>query len=318
MKTFLQNLGWGKATQTPLAGDASSRSYIRLTKGDQSAILMQDPDGDVALFARLARHLSGLGLSAPQIYGQAPGLLLLEDLGDGLLARLAQDPQRETGLYLLATDALLELHQHPCPPDLPVATPQYLTQMIDLAFTHYTQAPDALEQAQDALLPLLERYALPCDVMVLRDYHAENALLLPDRNGVARLGLLDFQDALQGHRAYDLVSLIRDARRDVSPDLAETCIAHYLKHSNQNPDDFRAALAVLGVQRNLRILGVFARLAATRGKPGYIDLIPRVWAHLQTDLQHPILAQLKSILQSTLPEPSDTHLEYLRSTCPIQ
>ena len=132
---FLSDAGWSDATREPLAGDASSRRYTRLRRGEDRAILMQDPDGDTALFARLSRHLLSLGLSAPRILAEAPGLLLLEDLGDGLIARLATDPETEKRLYLTATDALIALHQHAPPADLPEASPQYLAVMTDLAFT---------------------------------------------------------------------------------------------------------------------------------------------------------------------------------------
>lgn len=318
MKGFLDTAGWGDAQQVGLAGDASARRYLRLFRGDQSAILMQDPEGDVALFARLAQHLNNLGLSAPQIFAQdtRQGLLLIEDLGDGLIARLAGDAQSEKRLYLCATDALIALHQHPAPDGLPLATPHRLAQMIDLAFEWYCDAPEAKAQAIAAFLPLLETHAMPADVMVLRDYHAENILFLPGRAGAAQAGLLDFQDALHGHRAYDLISLIEDARRDVRPEVQETCIRHYLAATDLPEEGFRASLAVLGAQRNLRILGIFARLAATRGKPQYIDLIPRVWDHLQTDLSHPALAPLRGLLQGALPSPTPAHLQRLKSTCP--
>lgn len=318
MTDFLDAAGWGTARQEALAGDASARRYTRLFRGDKTAILMQDPEGDVALFARLARHLSGAGLSAPRILAEDTdnGLLLIEDLGDGLIARLANTPAAERDLYLLATDALIALHRHPAAPDLPIATPDHLARQIDLAFIHYTKGPEALPRAIAAFRPPLEAHAQPADVMVLRDYHAENILLLPDRSGTARAGLLDFQDALLGHRAYDLVSLIQDARRDLRADTAEACIAHYCAETGQAETPFRASLAVLGAQRNLRILGVFARLAATRGKPHYIDLIPRVWEHLQTDLSHPLLAPVKEILDTALPAPTPDHLTRLKSPCP--
>jgi aminoglycoside/choline kinase family phosphotransferase len=315
---FLRRCGWQEAHQMPLAGDASSRRYTRLIRDAETAILMQDPEGDVALFARLAEHLLALGLSAPAILGQdiAGGQLLLEDLGDGLIARLAADATQESALYKVATDALIALHRHPPPPGLPLATPERLAQMIDPAFQHYTAAPQALDRAIAAFHPLLERHALPADVMVLRDYHAENILHLPDRTGPARAGLLDFQDALRGHRAYDLVSLIEDARRDVTAATRAACIAHYLSATGLPTEGFLTSLAVLGAQRNLRILGVFARLAATRGKPHYIDLIPRVWAHLQHDLTHPALAPVKAILLDALPAPTPTHLDRLKTACP--
>ena len=320
MTAFLDRAGWGNARAEPLAGDASSRRYTRLWRTGESAILMDDPDGDVALFARLARHLRALGLSAPDILAEAPGQLLLEDLGDGLIARLAGDPAREMELYLCATDALVVLHRHAPPPGLTAATPDLLARMTDLAFDHYAMgAPDPARRdaATAALHQALDRHAPDTDVMILRDYHAENILWLPGRSGPARAGLLDFQDALAGHRAYDLVSLIEDARRDVAPAVAEACITNYLSRTGLPEAPFRAALAVLGAQRNLRILGVFARLAASRGKPGYIDLIPRVWGHLQADLRHPALAAVAEALQGALPAPTPETLQRLKSPCPM-
>lgn len=307
---------WAAAEAQPLAGDASSRRYTRLSRDGESAILMEDPEGDVALFARLARHLRTLGLSAPEVLAEAPGTLLLEDLGDGLIARLAVDDESERRLYLCATDALAALHRHAPPEGLPEATPERLAGMTDLAFDWYAGGMEAEKTACIAAFgALLEEVANSTGVMVLRDYHAENILWLPGRSGAARAGLLDFQDALAGHPAYDLVSLIEDARRDVSPVTAAACIAHYLDATGLPEAPFRAALAALGAQRNLRILGVFARLAATRGKPGYIDLIPRVWRHLQHDLRHPALAEVAAIL-AALPAPGADHLERLKTPCP--
>ncbi|MGY9048566.1 hypothetical protein P775_02205 [Puniceibacterium antarcticum] len=322
---FLAGAGWSDATLTPLAGDASARRYSRVARAGGGAILMQDPDGDTALFARLARHLSGLGLSAPQILAEdhARGLLLIEDLGDGLFARLtAADPTQERQLYLAATDALLALHRH-APPALDVATPQRLAQMSDLGFDCYlvratgSAAPQARDRCIAAFEEALATDAPDTDVMILRDFHAENLLWLPDRTGPARVGLLDFQDALQGHCAYDLASLLTDARRDVSPDTAAAAIHHYIRQRGLPDGPFRAALAVLGAQRNLRILGVFARLAGA-GKPQYLTLMPRVWAHLQADLTHPALASVAAILNAVLPPPTPEILARLRASCPTQ
>lgn len=314
MTGFLEKAGWAEAQAEPLAGDASARRYTRLRQAGQSAILMQDPGGDVAQFARLARHLLSIGLSAPRILAEdnGHGLLLLEDLGDGLIAHLA-NPREEQRLYLLATDALVALHRHP-PPDLPRATPDRLCQMIDLAYLHYANAPEALTAAQAALLPLLQDHAQPCDVMILRDYHGENILELPDRQGPARAGLLDFQDAMQGHRAYDLASLLRDARREVQPATVEACLTRYTEQTGQNPDRFRAAFAVQSLQRNLRILGVFARLAA-QGKPRYLEFLPQVWTHLHSDLANPALAPMRPHL-AVLPAPDAAQIERLRQQCP--
>ncbi|WP_417723226.1 aminoglycoside phosphotransferase family protein [Salipiger sp.] len=314
--SVLTGTPWEGARAEPLAGDASSRRYSRLHLGERSAILMLDPEGDTALFARLARHLRAIGLSAPGILAERPGELLLEDLGDGLVARLATSPEAERRLYLCATDALIALHGHPPPEELTRATPERLAAMTDLAFDWYAGGQDDARTAcADAFREALERHAPVADVMILRDYHAENILYLPDRSGPAQAGLLDFQDALTGHRAYDLVSLLEDARRDVAPDTVEACLRHYLDRTGTAEVAFRAAFAVLGAQRNLRILGVFARLAATRGKPGYLALIPRVWGHLRNDLAHPALAGVRGTL-TRLPAPDAAWLERLRTSCP--
>lgn len=312
---FLATSNWDDAEATQLAGDASSRRYTRLDRRGETAILMQDPDGDTSLFATLARHLTQQGLSAPHVLAEARGLLLLEDLGDGLVAKLAIDAEAEKQLYLQAVDTLVALHQKAAPSRLPRATPELLTQSIDLAFTHYVQKYELLEEAQKAFGPILDQHASPQDVMVLRDFHAENILHLPDRTGAARTGLLDFQDAVCGHTAYDLVSLCRDVRRDLFPDTENACIEAYLAATDSDPEAYRAAYAVLGVQRNLRILGVFARLAITHGKTRYLDFLPRTWDHIQAQMTHPALAPMRPII-SQLPAPVGDHLKDLRAQCP--
>lgn len=317
---FLTAVGWGDATRHDMTPDASSRAYTRLCQGADTAILMQDPDGDVAVFARLACHLTMLGLSAPRIIAEAPqdGLLLIEDLGDGLFARLCEtEPALEPVLYDAAVDALTVLHRAEPPEGLAVATPSLLAGMIDLAFDFYAaragQAPEQTGRRalQQALQDALDRHAPVADVMILRDYHAENLLWLPDRAGGARAGLLDFQDALIGHRAYDLVSLLQDARRDVPQTVADRALGRFAQQTGMAEDTLRAACAVLGVQRNLRILGIFARLAMLRGKPGYVALIPRVWGHIDRSLHHPALATVAPLVARCLPAPTPDVLERL-------
>ncbi|MDU8910855.1 aminoglycoside phosphotransferase family protein [Aestuariicoccus sp. MJ-SS9] len=319
MNDFLQSIGWAKARRAPLAGDASSRRYWRLSQEGQSAILMADPDGDIPRFAHLARHLRDLGLSAPDILAEAPGYLLLEDLGDELFAALCDtDPTLERSLYIAATDVLIALHRHPAPEGLSVADPPQLARMTDLAFDWYLtgatgQADDRAKHAAISIFDtVLAQHTPIADVMILRDYHAENLIWLPNRPAPANVGLLDFQDAMRGHRAYDLVSLLRDARRDVTDDTASAVVAHYLRATGADEMAFGAAFAALGVQRNLRILGVFARLSRQSGKPRYIDLIPRVWGHLQRDLAHPALSPLQDIL-AVLPAPTADILNRLRA-----
>lgn len=314
---FLEEAGWSDATVHPMAGDASSRHYARLTRGDETAILMQDPHGDAALFARLARHLNSLGLSAPKVLAETSGMLLLEDLGDGLIATLARDAEAETPLYLAAVRALVRLHGYQAPDSLPVATPEHLAGAIDLTFTHYAQMADLLAEATETFLPILRKYAAPEGVLVLRDFHAENLLMLPGRSGAARVGLLDFQDALAGHPAYDLASLCRDVRRDVQPATEAACLNAYIDATGTDPQAYRAAYAVLGVQRNLRILGVFARLAVTQGKTRYLDFLPRCWSHIQIQSLHPALEPMRPII-AKLPAPNAAFLQELLARCPTQ
>ena len=322
---FLATTDWAGARRAPLAGDASNRRYERLTdpRTGRTAVLMDAPverGEDVRPFLRIARHLRETGLSAPEILAEDPehGFLLLEDLGDDLFARvLATQPDLERPLYEAATDVLLALHRAPCPP-LDAYAPQVMAEMASLAFRKYRDG--VLGEADDtAAARFAERFAdilqsatRDDPVMILRDYHAENLIWLPGRKGIARVGLLDFQDAMTGHRAYDLVSLLQDVRRDVPAGIETRMLARYIDGSGTNDHAFRTAYAVLGAQRNLRILGVFARLATDYGKPRYVDLIPRVWAHLVRDLDHPALAPVAQMLVDTLPAPSPETLQRLR------
>ncbi len=155
------------------------------------------------------------------------------------------------------------------------------------------------------------------DVLVLRDYHAENLLWLPDRAGDARVGLLDYQDALAGHAAYDLVSLLEDARRDTTAELRAAMVAGISPPDpNSTPTPSAPAYAILGAQRNLKIIGIFARLARRDGKPRYLGLIPRVWRHLQRDLDHPSLARLGAWIARHAPAPEPAVLARAGATVP--
>ena len=138
---------------------------------------------------------------------------------------------------------------------------------------------------------------------------------MPDRDGVGKVGLLDFQDAMSGHPAYDLVSVLQDARRDVSPQVQAEMKTRYIQQNNLDADEFEAAYALLGVQRNLRILGVFARLCMRDGKAHYIDLIPRVWAHIETNLAHPALSSIAKSILEDLPYPNKIILIELKEKC---
>lgn len=320
IERFLSTAGWGAADRRPLAGDASHRRYERLRHDDQTAVLMIAPPErgeDVRPFMLIADYLRSLGLSAPAILAADAdaGLLLLEDLGDGLYARaVAGDLALEREAYGAAVDLLSELHAYPPPAAVPRYDPQRLAELAGLAWHWYAGGggdPAAAEEFEN-LFASTEGLG---EILALRDYHAENLVWLPGRDGIRRVGLLDFQDAMAGHRAYDLVSLLEDARRDVPDDLREDLIARYVAASGVAPRDFRRAFALLGAQRNLRILGVFARLCRRDGKPGYLRFVPRVWAHLMRDLSHPELARLRRRVISDLPEPTPNHLRRLEARC---
>lgn len=315
---FLCAHGWGDATRDALAGDASSRRYIRLCSGADRAILMIDPQDDTARFADLATHLGKVGLSAPDIYGREPGLMLLEDFGDAQFAKIiAATPDMETPLYQAATDALCAFERTPVPTGLNIARPDVFGQMIEPAFTHYlpligAAARPETEQITLRLTELLHRHLPKETVLVHRDYHAENLIWMPNRQGVKRVGLLDFQDALAGPPVYDLVSLLQDARRDVTDACREATLHHYVTASGRTHAEVMPLFHLLGIQRNLRILGVFARLAKDRRKPGYLSLIPRVWGHIRSSLAHPVARDLGSLVTTVFPDPTPDRLTPVR------
>lgn len=322
---FVAAAGWGDAARAFLAGDASDRSYDRLTRGTESAVLMDAPPGkgdDTATFAAIAAHLAGIGLSPPRILAadHAKGFLLIEDLGDGLVARLvAENPACEGTLYTVATDVLLHLHRHPAPAGLPDLTATDWADAAAFALDWYAFAatgatPDA-GAFRACLTDLIARHADGPRVMILRDYHAENLLWLPDRQGVARMGLLDFQLAQMGQPAYDLVSLLQDARREVSPATETAMIRHFLDATGQDEAAFAPAYATLGAQRALRIIGIFARLCLKGGKAAYLPLLPRVMAQLQRNLAHPALARLATLYEPLLPPPDPATLARIVRQC---
>ena len=325
-RTFIDRNGWATAESIPVAGDASNRRYDRLIKPNETCILMDAPPDkgeDVEPFVRIAQHLNNLGFSAPKILAQDPtnGFLLLEDLGDDLFSHvLVETSSMEAPLYEAAIDVLVALHRSAAP-SLPRYDATLMTELALLAFDWYARGAagpvdqsvrSRFERDLKGLLMPLDRVA---GVLIQRDYHADNLIWLPERGGIARVGLLDFQDALLGHPAYDLVSILLDARRDVPRPLQQEMVDRYLTSSGADEDEFRFAYAALGLQRNLRILGVFARLAMSHGKPRYIEFIPRVWGHIETCLEHPGLEPIKSQVFEHLPTPDKAVLDRLRETC---
>ena len=309
---FLAANGWEGAEIRPLAGDASFRRYFRVHHQGARAVLMDapPPHEDPRPFIAVAEWLAELGLSAPRILARDldNGLLLLDDFGDDRLREtLDAAPDRERELYEVATDLLVQLHRHPPMPELP---PHGLTQWLaELSlFTDWYCPAVGLEVDREAYDASWSEVLAPVDddglgpVTVLRDYHAENIMLVGGRSGIAHLGLLDFQDALAGHPAYDLVSVLEDARRDVSPAIERQMIGRYLAASGVDAARFERAYWTLAAQRNTRILGVFTRLWKRDNKPHYTVFQPRMWGLLERDLAHPALAPVRKWFDDNVPQ----------------
>ena len=300
---FLAECGWEGARIEPLAGDASFRRYFRVSDGDRSAVLMDAPPPmeDVRPFVAVAEWLQSVGLSAPEILARDidHGLLLLDDFGTWRLREIAdEDPSRERELYELATDVLIHLHQHPPMPGLPPHGPQQWLEELALFTDWYCPALglsvdiDGYRAAWAQVLEPVARDGLG-PVTVLRDFHAENVMLIGGREGIRHFGLLDVQDALVGHPAYDLASVLEDARRDVPPEIERAMIDRYVVATGK-ADRFERAYWALAAQRNTRILGVFTRLWKRDGKPHYTAFQPRMWGLLERDLARPGLEPVQS------------------------
>lgn len=325
-KRFLIQVGWAGAQIAPLAGDASNRAYDRAAKGDKRAVLMDAPPdrGErTDPFVEIAQYLTQIGLHPPAILGadRDQGFLLLEDLGDDLFARaFAADPDLQVPLYTEALAVLRQLHQAPAA-NVPPYGPAEMVAALDLAAIWYGQDATRLPDLAQPMRAALDQLDWSRSVTVLRDYHAENLIWCPDEAGLRRVGLLDFQDSCLGHPLFDVASLLQDARRDVPEAIAEAVKAETWAWFAASRPAFDTAFAVMSAQRALRILGVFARLSLSYGKPGYVDLIPRVWDQLQTALGHPALDDLARAVQITLPPPTPEHLHALRpkaDTCPAR
>lgn len=309
---FLASCGWAGARIEPLAGDASFRRYFRVMLGNgRQAVLMDapPPHEDPRPFVAIAEWLASVGLSAPGIIARdlTRGLLLLDDFGDDRLREaLDSSPERERDLYELATDVLVHLHSHPPMPGLPE---HGLRQWLDelMLFADWYCPAVGLEVDAESYRAAWSEVLGPVaadglgPVTVLRDYHAENIMLVGGKEGIGHFGLLDFQDALAGHPAYDLASVLEDARRDVPPQLERGMLDRYIAATGRG-EAFERAYWALAAQRNTRILGVFTRLWKRDGKPGYRRFQPRMWGLLERDLDHMVLAVVREWFDANVPQ----------------
>lgn len=308
---FIAAAGWEGAEIVPLAGDASFRRYFRVVRGEESAVLMDapPPHEDPRPFISIAEHLTEQGFSAPEIYARDldRGLVLIEDFGsERMREAIGLFPTQERAIYEGVTDLLVELHQQKAAPVRAYDAQEYHRETALFAEWNCPAVGlndvdvDGFAAAWDEVLaPVIEQQKLP--VTVLRDYHAENIMLLPDRRAHARWGLLDFQDALAGHPAYDLVSILEDARRDVPVEIEAAMIDRYCA-ARGCEDEFRNAYWVLGAQRNTKIIGIFTRLSKRDGKHHYLDFLPRMWGLLERDLAQPVLAPVTRWFDTNVPQ----------------
>lgn len=313
---FLAHAGWGNARIEPLAGDASFRRYFRVIEPHRRAVLMDapPPHEDPRPYLGVARHLCALGFAAPAILAEDldHGLVLLEDFGDARMREMVDAGDVDEVATYAATVALLaELHRHP-PATLPPYSRREMHRESGLLTEWYCPAVGLTVDAEAyrAVWDIaFDRIDDAPQVTVLRDYHAENIMLRQGLNGHNALGLLDFQDALVGHPAYDLVSMLQDARRDVPFDIETKMLVEYQRLAKPGPQ-FLDSYAILGAQRNAKIIGIFTRLWQRDGKPRYLDFLPRVWGYLERDLTHPALAEVNAWFDANVP--SDKRGSYLK------
>lgn len=331
---FLRHAGWQDALREHVQGDASTRSYARLRRGQSSVILMNSPartdrtpvrygktysqiahiSQDVKPFVAMAKGLTERGFSAPQILKEdlLHGLLLLEDFGTDFIA---EDNKPVAERYGVAIDLLARLHGMELPDTLPVASainhkiPPFdhgaLDIEVELLIEWYMPmigAPQLSQRNRDHFTALWRSALAPVvkgeQSWLLRDVHSPNLMWLPQREGINRIGLLDFQDAMIGPPAYDVASLCLDARVSVDQELELQLLTRYVKARRGadaafDPAGFARAYAVMAAQRNTKLLGLFARLDKRDGKPAYLKHIPRIRAYLDRALAHPTLADLR-------------------------
>ena len=308
---------WADWSKSAISGDASTRRYFRLSQNDlPPAIMMDDPALATNSFANIAHFLTNAGFAAPKILHHDPtiGFMIVGDLGrTDFATHLRTTPQDEATLYRTATDILCDLHHQKT--NLPLGTIDQSTaaHMIDLVALHYAPDPQCKDDLLAAMDAAYANYVDPTPHIALRDFHAENLIWRPGHRGQDRVGLLDFQDACYAPAGYDLMSLLRDARRDIGPDISRNCITQFCAATGTDLHQMSAHLACVSVQRNLRILGIFARLSHRDGKRKYLSLLPRVWSNLMTDLAHPSLANLRYVVTRALPAPDAATLQRLHS-----
>ena len=297
-----------------IADDASFRRYFRVKTKQESFILMDAPPEkeDIKPFCNIAEILLNNNLSAPKILGRDDenGLLLLEDFGNDsytkILAKLKGDEllKKEKEIYQLAIDALLKLHQVPEPQNIALYDEELLMREVMLFIEWYlpyiakTPASEAQITEFKSLWKEAFKQLSKASKLVLRDYHADNLMLLNERESYRQVGLLDFQDAVIGVEAYDMVSLLEDIRRDVSKETVEAMLQHYLQNSNINQESFLRDYQILSLQRNIKIIGIFSRLAIRDKKEKYLSFLPKLFNYVSISPANDNLSKIRQFISA--------------------
>ncbi len=317
-EAFLESLGWRHVTPQPMQADASFRRYYRLQGADRPLLLMEDPPDRppvpplvmVEPFTRIAGHLRELGLRAPEVHfkDMPNGLLVIDDFGDDTYTRLFDKGADPKPLYELAVDVLVHLHKHPQRGaiELPKYDDKHLVDEAMLLLDWYYPAlsgkkpTEEMKQSFAAVWKdLFKKFPQDQETLVLRDYHVDNLMLLPDAEGLQSCGLLDFQDAVIGQFSYDLMSLLEDARRDVPQGLQLHLYSRYMKGMGAGGDQgldlpaFNYSYRVLAAQRHAKVLGIFVRLSVRDGKDRYLTFVPHVHKLFINSLDSPVLEPLR-------------------------
>ncbi|MDP3813929.1 aminoglycoside phosphotransferase family protein [Pseudomonas sp.] len=309
---FLARAGYPEVALEALPADASSRRYFRLSGA--GLLLMDSPPASepIGPYLQVAGLLQRVGLSAPQILAvdEAAGLALIEDFGADTYTRLLAGGQAAQPLYQLAVETLAHLHRAPLEHAATLApyNAERLAEEYALFIDWYAPLLIGTEAAAALRADYMQLFAGICrevagrrEALVLRDFHVDNLMLLEGRQGVAACGLLDFQDALQGAAAYDLLSLLEDARRDMPAALRADLLQHYLAQRPQlDAERFMADYAVLAAQRHAKVLGIFVRLARRDGKLTYLKHLPRTLGLFSRALDNPALQPLRHFLEQHL------------------
>ncbi len=323
-KALLAAHGWEQTTITPLPSDASARCYLRATQGKNTIICMDCSYDPSALlpYITMTEHLQALNLHVPDILAQdlTHGFLLLEDMGNRRFTEyMRAHPQEELPLLKAALDILIDLHHQPAQ-KLRSLAPAYTQHMLqeeteEIITWYYpliygnAMPEEAATEYHHIWINLLATVDYKHQTLILRDYHTDNLMWLPHEAGRRRVGVLDFQDAVYGHAAYDLLSLLESPRYVLSHKNINLLLAYYLENAKpRDPSLFERSYAILAAQRNCKILGRFARLWLRDQKPGYLPMLPDVWHFLMHDMRHAALHPLKNWMDRHFPASARTQI----------